>query len=101
MLSRPVLEPFKPPIQWVLWAFSVGIMRPKYEPAHSLPTSAEVKNIWIYTAIASHVFMMSCLICYLHGRLYLYLVTQASLEDVKYFKRKFSWRRARSSEKKL
>jgi hypothetical protein len=51
-LSRPVLGPTQPPIQWVL-----EVKRPGREADHSPPFSAEVKNTWIYTSTPSYVFM--------------------------------------------
>jgi hypothetical protein len=35
-----------------------GIKWPKYEAEHSLPTSAEVKNTWIYTSTPPYVLMV-------------------------------------------
>jgi hypothetical protein len=49
-LSRPVLRPTQPPIQWVLGALSPGVKRPVRQSDHSPLTSAEVKNTWIYTS---------------------------------------------------
>jgi hypothetical protein len=40
------------PIQWV-----PGVKRPGRETDHSLPTSAEVKNTWIYTSTPPYVFV--------------------------------------------
>jgi hypothetical protein len=37
--------------------FLPGIKRPERETDHSIPTSAEVKNTWIYTSIPPYVFM--------------------------------------------
>jgi hypothetical protein len=51
--SRPVLGPTQPPIQWILGALSSGVKQPGRETNHSLPTSAEVKNTWIYTSTPS------------------------------------------------
>jgi hypothetical protein len=36
--------------QWVPGALSPGVERPGREADHSLPTSAEVKKMWIYTS---------------------------------------------------
>jgi len=44
-VSRPVVEPTQPLIQWVPW-----VKRPGREVNHSLPTSAEVWNAWSYTS---------------------------------------------------
>jgi hypothetical protein len=49
--SRPVLGPTQPPIQWVPGALSPGVKRQGHEADHSPPTSAEVKKMWLYTAI--------------------------------------------------
>jgi hypothetical protein len=57
MSSRPALGSTKPPIQWVPGAISLGVRRPGREADHSLPTSAEVKKIWIYTFIPPYAFM--------------------------------------------
>jgi hypothetical protein len=55
--SRPVLRPTQPPIQWVPGALSSGVKRSGREVDHSPPTSAEVKNIWIYTSTPPYVFV--------------------------------------------
>jgi hypothetical protein len=39
------------PIQWVTVALSPRVKRPGCEAAHSPPSSAEVKNTWIYTPL--------------------------------------------------
>jgi hypothetical protein len=44
MLSRPVLGPTQPPIQWVPLALSPGVKRPGPDADHSPSTGAEVKN---------------------------------------------------------
>jgi hypothetical protein len=44
------LGPTQPPIQWVPGALSLGVKRPGREADHSLPSSAEVKNVWSYTS---------------------------------------------------
>jgi hypothetical protein len=44
------------PIQWVPMAISPGVKRPRREVDHITPTSAEVKNAWIYTSTSPHVF---------------------------------------------
>jgi hypothetical protein len=56
--SRPVLGPTQPPIQWVLGALSLGVKRLGCEADHSVPTSAEVKNTWIYTSTPPYTFMV-------------------------------------------
>jgi hypothetical protein len=50
--SRPALGPTQRPIQWVL-----RVKRPGLEADHSLPTSSEVKIMWIYTSTPPYVFM--------------------------------------------
>jgi hypothetical protein len=55
--SRPVLGPTQSPIQWVPGALSPEVKRPGREADHSPPTSAEVKNSWIYTSTPLYVFM--------------------------------------------
>jgi hypothetical protein len=49
-LSRPVLGPTQPPIQWVPGALSPGVKLRGREADHSPPTNAEVKKTWIYTS---------------------------------------------------
>jgi hypothetical protein len=41
--------------------FSPEVKRPWCEADHSSPTSAEAKNIWIYTSIPPYAFMAKCL----------------------------------------
>jgi hypothetical protein len=48
--SRPILGPTQPPIQRVQGALSLGVKRLGREADHSPPSSAEVKNAWIYTS---------------------------------------------------
>jgi hypothetical protein len=55
--SRPVLEPTQLPIQGVPGALSPAVKRPGREADHSPPSSAEVKNAWMYTSIPSYAFM--------------------------------------------
>jgi hypothetical protein len=56
--SRPVLGPTQPLIQWGTGrALSPGVKRPGYEADHSPPTSAEVKNTWIYTSTPPYALM--------------------------------------------
>jgi len=49
-VSRPVLEPTKPPIQWVLGDHSLGVKWPGHGADHSSPFGAEVKNARRYTS---------------------------------------------------
>jgi hypothetical protein len=55
--SRPALGPIQPPIQWVPRALSPGVKRQGREAHHSYQTSAEVKNILIYTSTPPYAFM--------------------------------------------
>jgi hypothetical protein len=48
--SRPTLGSAQPPIQWVQGALSPGVKRPGREADHSPPSSAEIKEMWIYTS---------------------------------------------------
>jgi hypothetical protein len=48
--SRPALGPTQSPIQWVPGALSPGVKLQGREADHLPPTSAEVKNTWIYTS---------------------------------------------------
>jgi hypothetical protein len=43
-VSRPVLGPTQPPIQWVPGSLSLGVKRLGREADHSPPSSAEVKE---------------------------------------------------------
>jgi len=49
--SRLALGPTQPPIPWVPGALSFGVKRPGREANHLPPSSAEIKNVWIYTSI--------------------------------------------------
>jgi hypothetical protein len=60
--SRPALGSTQLPIQWVSWALSQGIKWPGREADHSSPSSAEVKNAWIYTLTPPYTFMSLYLI---------------------------------------
>jgi hypothetical protein len=48
--SRPALGPTQPPIIWVPGTHSLGVNRTGHEADHSIPSSAEVKYVWIYTS---------------------------------------------------
>jgi hypothetical protein len=52
-----VLGPIRAPIQWVPRAPSPEVKQPRREADRSSPTSAEVKNTWIYTSTHPYVFM--------------------------------------------
>jgi hypothetical protein len=54
-VSRPVLGPTKPPIQWVPGALSPGVKEQGHEADHSLPSSAEVKLS--YTSTTPYILM--------------------------------------------
>jgi hypothetical protein len=56
-LSRPALGPTQPPVQWVPGALSPGVKWLGYEADHSLPSSAEVKKMWIHTSTPPYTFM--------------------------------------------
>jgi hypothetical protein len=43
-------------------ALSPGVKRPGREADYSLPASAELKKMWIYTSIPPYSFMAYCLI---------------------------------------
>jgi hypothetical protein len=47
-----------PPVQWVPGALSTWVKRLRHEADHSPPTSAEVKNAWIYTSSPPHAIMV-------------------------------------------
>jgi hypothetical protein len=57
MPSRPALEPTQPSIQLAPGALSPGIKRQRREADYSPPTSAEVKEMWIYTSTPPYTFM--------------------------------------------
>jgi hypothetical protein len=55
--SRLLLRSTQCPIQWVLEAFTPQIKQPGCEADHSPPSTAKVKNTWIYTSTTLHIFM--------------------------------------------
>jgi hypothetical protein len=55
--SRPALRSTQPPIECVPGTLSLGVKRPGREVDHSLPTSAEVKKMWVYTSTPLYAFM--------------------------------------------
>jgi hypothetical protein len=55
--SRPALWPTQPPLQRVPGALSPRVKRPGREADHS-PTSAEVKEMQIYTSTPPYAFMV-------------------------------------------
>jgi hypothetical protein len=57
VVSRPVLRPTQPPIQWVPGALSLGVKRPGREAGHALPSSADVKEcveLYLHSPIRLH-----------------------------------------------
>jgi hypothetical protein len=68
--SRIFTSPYRPGRLWrppnLLFNVYRGLFprlkRPERETDHSLPTSAEVKKIWIYTFIPPYVFMVEGLV---------------------------------------
>jgi hypothetical protein len=56
-LSRPVLGPIHPPIQWVPRALSLGVSRPGRVADLSPPASAEVKRTCMYASTPPYAFM--------------------------------------------
>jgi hypothetical protein len=57
MSSRLAVWSTQPPIQWVPGLFPQGGKRPGREADHSLPASAEVKKIWMYTSTPLYTFI--------------------------------------------
>jgi hypothetical protein len=62
IVSSLTLGPTHPPIQWVMGAPSLEIKRTGREADHSLPSSAEFKNMWSYTSTPQYVFIVWCLV---------------------------------------
>jgi len=52
-MFRPALELIQPPIEWVPGAVCLKINRQLRKTDHSTPSSAEVKNAWMYTSTPS------------------------------------------------
>jgi hypothetical protein len=61
-MSKPALEPTKPPIQGVLGASCRGVKRPGRETDYSLSSSAEVKEYMELYIRPQYVFMVWCLV---------------------------------------
>jgi len=61
-MSRLILRPTQPPIQWVLLAISSGLKQPSHEADCSPPSGAEIHHAWRYTSTPPYVFMVWCLI---------------------------------------
>jgi hypothetical protein len=55
--ARPAVRSNQPYIQWVPGALPAGVKRPGHESDHTLPSSAEVKRMWIYTSTPPYAFM--------------------------------------------
>jgi hypothetical protein len=70
-VSRTVLGPTQPPMQWVQGVLSPGVKRPGREADHSPPSSAEVKNAWSYTSTPQYAFIAWCSV-EAQGQLYPY-----------------------------
>jgi hypothetical protein len=70
-VSRTAMGPTQPPIQWVPGALSLGVKWPGQEADHSLPSSAEDKNVWSYTSTPPICLMAWCS-SEAQGQLYLY-----------------------------
>jgi hypothetical protein len=49
-MSKPVLRPTQPRIQWVPGALPLGVKRPGREANHSPPSTVEFKNVWSCTS---------------------------------------------------
>jgi len=55
--SRPALGPTQPLIQWVLGLLTWGCCGGVHEAGLSSASSAEVKNVWIYTFSPQYIFI--------------------------------------------
>jgi hypothetical protein len=51
------LGPKQSPIRSAPGLFTLGVKRPRREADHSPPSSAEIKNAWIYTSSPQHVYI--------------------------------------------
>jgi hypothetical protein len=60
--SRPGLGPTQPPIHRVRETLSPKVKRPGLEADDSLPTSDEVKKMWIYASTPPNAYIAYCLI---------------------------------------
>jgi hypothetical protein len=71
-VSRPVLGPTQPPVQWASGSLSLGLKRPGREADHSPPSVAEVNKRGAVHPLPQYVFMAWCSVK-AKGQLYLYL----------------------------
>jgi hypothetical protein len=71
-VSRPVLGPIQPPIQWVPGALSLGVKRPGVKLTthlHLVPSSKECVELYLHSPIRLHGVVLS----EAQEQLYLYL----------------------------
>jgi hypothetical protein len=61
-MSRPALWPTQSPIQWLPGALFPVVKHLGSEADHSLPSSAEIRNVWCYTPTPHYVFLVWCLV---------------------------------------
>jgi hypothetical protein len=57
-MSRLVLGPIHPPVQWALGALSLGVKWLRHEAGHSATSSAKVKNVLSCSSNPHYVFMV-------------------------------------------
>jgi hypothetical protein len=55
--SKPALGPTESPIQWVSRALSLEVNSRGVKLTTDLPTSAEVKKMWIYISTTFYAFV--------------------------------------------
>jgi hypothetical protein len=63
-VSRTVLGPIQPTIQWVPGDLTRRVKWPWHEGGHSPPSSLKFKNAWNYASTPPYVFMVVFLIKY-------------------------------------
>jgi hypothetical protein len=51
-VSKPILGPTQPHVQWGLETLSAVIMRPEHDADHSPSPRAVVKSTWNFTSIS-------------------------------------------------
>jgi hypothetical protein len=83
--SRTALVPTQPLIQFVPGALSLGVKRPGRETDHSPPSSAEVKNAWLYTSTPQYAFMAWCLVSTGTTLTFTFTSSFINVNDIKYF----------------